>query len=86
MAYKEMLRVEISEVIRRWLAGGPQPATYRLRDGTFPGYRRQIHHCGRVAGRIPRGTGAQRGVHPDATGTPGEDQMDGKGATATTPW
>ena len=31
MAYKEVSRMEISEVIRRWRAG--QPATHRLRDG-----------------------------------------------------
>ena len=60
------------------LAGGPRPETHRLRDGAVPGYRRQIHHCVRGAGRVPPGTGALRGAAqpgPRQVETPSEDLL-----------
>ena len=47
MAYQEVLRVDISEVIRRWQAGIS---------------RRQVHRGGRGDWSLPRGVGAHRGA------------------------
>ena len=70
MAYKEVSRVEIAEVIRRWQSGSSQR---HIASGTglSQRYSSQIHGGGPEGGGTPGGAGSHRGTaQPAGVGRP----------------